>query len=78
MTVTLDNVPVTQDFWNMDIDEDIEGIIGFDFLQTQNCVLDLDNGQFYLDYKVIRCLTLTCNSISGFRVVLSKTNVILA
>lgn len=53
LTLTLADVTVEHDFWIVDIDEDIEGILGFDFLQAQNCVLDLGNGQFHLDGKVI-------------------------
>lgn len=78
LTLTLADVTVEHDFWIVDIDEDIEGILGFDFLQAQNCVLDLGNGQFHLDGKVIRCLTLSCNSIRCCRVVLNETNVIPA
>lgn len=78
MNVTLAGISVQHEFWIVDIDEDIEGLLGFDFLKAHKCVLDVGNSQFKLNGHIVKCSTFSCNYMRCCRVVLEDTSVVPA
>ncbi|KAL3852721.1 hypothetical protein ACJMK2_016339 [Sinanodonta woodiana] len=76
MDITINDTVVKYAVWVAEIDKAIDVILGFDFLQSNQCVKDAGTNTFKLNGQPVKCATVELKSIRCCRVVVDKTNII--
>ncbi|KAL3876293.1 hypothetical protein ACJMK2_034158 [Sinanodonta woodiana] len=76
MDVTINGSEVKHAVWVAEIDKAIDGILAFDFLQRNQCVIDAGTNTFKLNGQPVKCATVELKSIRCCRVVVDKTSII--
>ncbi|KAL3831719.1 hypothetical protein ACJMK2_023435, partial [Sinanodonta woodiana] len=77
MGITINGTEVKHAVWVAEIDKAIDGILGFDFLQRNHCVIDAETNTFKLNGQPVKCATVGLKSIRSCRVLVDKTSIIL-
>ncbi|CAC5425746.1 unnamed protein product [Mytilus coruscus] len=76
MNVEIGRTLLTDDVWVADIDEDIDCIIGFDFMKQNMCCIDVANNTMTVNKEQISCAVLNIQGVRCCRVAVSETTVI--
>ncbi|CAC5412851.1 unnamed protein product [Mytilus coruscus] len=76
MNVEIGRTLLTHDVWVADIDEDIDCIIGFDFMKQNMCCVDVANNTMTVNKEEISCAVLNTHSVRCCRVAVSETTAI--
>ncbi|CAC5382815.1 unnamed protein product [Mytilus coruscus] len=77
MNVEIGRTLLTHDVWVADIDEDIDCIIGFDFMKQNMCCIDVANNTMTVNKEQISCAVVNTQGVRCCRVAVSETTVIL-
>ncbi|CAC5398633.1 unnamed protein product [Mytilus coruscus] len=67
---------LTHDVWVADIDEDIDCIIGFDFMKQNMCCIDVAKNTMTVNKEEISCAVVNTQGVRCCRVAVSETTVI--
>ncbi|KAL3880645.1 hypothetical protein ACJMK2_032869 [Sinanodonta woodiana] len=76
MDITINDTVVKHAVWVAEIDKAIDGILGFDFLQSNQCVIDAGTNTFKLNGQPKKCTTVELKSIRCCRVVVDGTGIV--
>ncbi|CAG2202200.1 unnamed protein product [Mytilus edulis] len=67
---------LTHEVWVADINEDIDCIIGYDFMKQNMCCIDVSNNTMTVNKEQISCAVLNTQGVRCCRVAVSETTVI--
>ncbi|CAC5368830.1 unnamed protein product [Mytilus coruscus] len=76
MNVEIGRTLLTHDLWVADIDEDIDCIIGFDFMKQNMCCIDVAKNTMTVNKEEISCAVVNTQGVRCCRVAVSETTVI--
>ncbi|KAL3879042.1 hypothetical protein ACJMK2_031356 [Sinanodonta woodiana] len=76
MDITINDTEVKHTVWVAEIEKAIEGILGFDFLHRNQCVIDAGTKTFKLNGQPVKCATVELKSIRCCRVVVDGTGIV--
>ncbi|KAL3867453.1 hypothetical protein ACJMK2_044655 [Sinanodonta woodiana] len=76
MDIMINYTNVKHAVWVAEIDKAIDEILGFYFLQRNQCIIHAGTNTFKLNGQLMKCATVELKSIRCYRVVVEKTSVI--
>ncbi|KAK3611582.1 hypothetical protein CHS0354_018097 [Potamilus streckersoni] len=75
MDIMINDTEVEHTVWVADIDRDIEGILGFHFLQRHQCGIYAGTNRLKLNCQPVKCATVEVKRIRCCRAVVDKASI---